>query len=114
VAGSLLMLSSTAAMALGLGQTGETRPGQPLLAEIPIISNVAGELDGATARLAPPEVFARVGLEPPRGVVGGLQFDIMPNAQGRMVVRVTSSEPVSVQALSFLVEVDWGKGRAGA
>ncbi len=112
VAGSLLMLSSTAAMALGLGQIQvKSRPGQPLLAEIPIISNVAGELDGATARLAPPEVFARVGLEPPRGVVGGLQFDIMPNAQGRMVVRVTSSEPVSAQALSFLVEVDWGKGR---
>lgn len=112
VAGSLLMLSSTAAMALGLGQIQvKSRPGQPLLAEIPIISNVAGELDGATARLAPPDVFARVGLEPPRGVVGGLQFDIVPNAQGRMVVRVTSSEPVSAQALSFLVEVDWGKGR---
>lgn len=112
VAGSLLMLSSTAAMALGLGQIQvKSRPGQPLLAEIPIISNVAGELDGATARLAPPEVFARVGLEPPQGVVGGLQFDIVPNAQGRMVVRVTSSEPVNAQALSFLVEVDWGKGR---
>ena len=112
VAGSLLMLSSTAAMALGLGQIQvKSRPGQPLLAEIPIISNVAGELDGATARLAPPDVFARVGLEPPQGLVGGLQFDIVPNAQGRMVVRVTSSEPVSAQALSFLVEVDWGKGR---
>ena len=112
VAGSLLMLSSTAAMALGLGQIQvKSGPGQPLLAEIPIISNVAGELDGASARLAPPEVFARVGLEPPRGIVGGLQFDIVPNAQGRMVVRVTSSEPVTAQALSFLVEVDWGKGR---
>ena len=99
-------------MALGLGQIRVlSAPGQPLLAEIPIISNEPGELENARARLASPETFARVGLEAPSGLVSDLQFEITTDAQGRAVVRVTGSAPVDVPALAFLVEVDWGQGR---
>ena len=108
----VLSLLSGGAMALGLGQIRVlSAPGQPLLAEIPIISNEPGELENARARLASPETFARVGLQPPSGLVNDLQFEITADAQGRAVVRVTSSAPVDVPALGFLVEVDWGQGR---
>ena len=111
VAIALLLLSSSA-MALGLGQIKVlSAPGQPLLAEIPIISNAPGELENARARLASPETFARVGLQPPAGLVRDLQFEITADAQGRAVVRVTSRAPVTVPAVGFLVEVDWGQGR---
>lgn len=107
-----LSLLSSGAMALGLGQIRVlSSPGQPLLAEIPIISNEPGELENARARLASPETFARVGLQPPSGLVSDLQFEITSDAQGRAIVRVTSSAPVDVPALGFLVEVDWGQGR---
>lgn len=107
-----LSLLSSGAMALGLGQIRVlSAPGQPLLAEIPIISNEPGELENARARLASPETFARVGLQPPSGLVNDLQFEITSDAQGRAVVRVTSTAPVDVPALGFLVEVDWGQGR---
>lgn len=107
-----LSLLSGGAMALGLGQIRVlSAPGQPLLAEIPIISNEPGELENARARLASPETFARVGLQPPSGLVSDLQFEIVADAQGRAVVRVTSSAPVDVPSLGFLVEVDWGQGR---
>jgi len=107
-----LSLLSGGAMALGLGQIRVlSAPGQPLLAEIPIISNEPGELENARARLASPETFARVGLQPPQGLVRDLQFEITADAQGRAVVRVTSAAPVDVPAVAFLIEVDWGQGR---
>ena len=107
-----LLLASGGAMALGLGQIRVlSAPGEPFLAEIPIISNEPGELENARARLASSDTFARVGLQPPTGLVRDLQFEITTDAQDRAVVRVTGSVPVDVAALAFLVEVDWGQGR---
>lgn len=111
VATALLLISSSA-LALGLGQIRVlSGPGQPLLAEIPIISNQPGELENARVRLASAETFARVGLAPPSGLVRDLQFEISADANGRAVVRVTSAAPVDTPSLSFLLEVDWGQGR---
>ncbi|MHB8911801.1 MAG: type IV pilus assembly protein FimV, partial [Lysobacter sp.] len=61
-----LALASAGAAALGLGQIEvKSRIGQPLLAEIPIISNDPAELEELRAGLASPETFARIGLQPP-------------------------------------------------
>jgi pilus assembly protein FimV len=99
-------------MALGLGDIRVlSRPGQPLVAEIPVISNEPGELENARVALASPATFARVGLEPPQGVVSELQFQFSQDQRGRAVIRVTSNTPVSQKAISFLIEVDWGQGR---
>ncbi|WP_425527467.1 type IV pilus assembly protein FimV, partial [Xanthomonas perforans] len=71
----LLMACSGAAMALGLGDIRVlSKPGQPLVAEIPVISNEPGELDNARVALASATTFARVGLERPQGLVSNLQF----------------------------------------
>jgi pilus assembly protein FimV len=107
-----LWLASTAAMALGLGEIRvRSQPGQPLVAEIPIISNQPGELEQLQARLASPGTFERVGLERPEGLVSSLDFAVALSDEGRPVIRVTSVEPVQVDAVNFLIEVDWGQGR---
>ncbi|MCD7098670.1 FimV/HubP family polar landmark protein [Stenotrophomonas sp. MMGLT7] len=107
-----LVLASGVASALGLGDIRVlSRPGQPLLAEIPVISNEPGELDDVRVALASAETFARVGLERPQGLVDDLHFALGQDSQGRAVIRVTSTVPVDAPSLSFLIEVDWGQGR---
>ena len=108
----VLALGSNAAMALGLGDIRVlSQPGQPLLAEIPVVSADPGELEAAKVALASPATFARVGLERPSGLISALQFDFAQDAQGRAVIRVRSATPVDVPVVSFLIEVDWGRGR---
>lgn len=111
LASGLLALAGPV-LALGLGRIEvRSQQGQPLLAEIPVVSSDPAELRQLQARLASPETFARIGLEPPRGVVSDLQFNVALDAGGRPVIRVTSAAPVTQDALTFLVEVDWGQGR---
>ena len=107
-----LALLSNAALALGLGEIKvKSQPGQPLLAEIPVISSEPGELEQLRARLASPVTFERVGLPRPQGLVNELDFAVALDDAGRPVVRVTSRTPVDVPAVNFLIEVDWGQGR---
>ncbi|AWH33855.1 FimV/HubP family polar landmark protein [Stenotrophomonas sp. SAU14A_NAIMI4_8] len=109
---ALLALASSSAMALGLGDIRVlSRPGQPLLAEIPVVSADPSELENLRVALASPVTFERVGLQRPTGLVSELQFELTTNAQGRAVVRVTSQTPVETPSLSFLIEADWGQGR---
>lgn len=107
-----LALASGTAAALGLGQIEvKSRLGQPFLAEIPIISSDPSELESLQAELASPITFARIGLQPPAGVVADLQFASALDAAGRPIIRVTSEQPVNEPLLTFLVSVDWGQGR---
>lgn len=112
VLGLVLALCSSAAMALGLGDIRVlSKPGQPLVAEIPVISSDPGELQNARVALASAVTFERVGLARPQGLVSELQFQFAQDSQGRAVIRVTSAAPVELPSLSFLIEVDWGQGR---
>jgi pilus assembly protein FimV len=107
-----LALASGAACALGLGQIEvKSRSGQPLLAEIPVISSGPDELAQLRAGLASPETFQRIGLEAPQGIVTDLRFTLALDSAGKPVIRVTSSLPVNQPLLTFLIEVDWGQGR---
>jgi pilus assembly protein FimV len=107
-----LAVAAGPASALGLGQLQvKSKPGQPLVAEIPIISSDPTELQGLQVQLASPETFRRVGLEPPQGVASSLRFEPALDAGGRPVIRVTSAAPVQQPLLTFLLEVDWGQGR---
>ncbi|AWH54145.1 fimbrial protein FimV [Stenotrophomonas sp. ESTM1D_MKCIP4_1] len=109
---ALLAFASSSAMALGLGDIRVlSRPGQPLLAEIPVVSADPSELENLRVALASAATFERVGLQRPTGLVSELQFELTTNSQGRAVVRVTSQAPVETPSLSFLIEADWGQGR---
>jgi pilus assembly protein FimV len=110
--GLALLAASGAAMALGLGEIRvKSQPGQPLVAEIPVVSSEPGELEQLRARLASPEIFERVGLQRPTGLVGQLDFAVALSDDGKPVIRVTSQDPVDTAAVNFLIEVDWGQGR---
>ena len=112
LSGLLLAIVAWPAFALGLGQIEvKSQAGQPLLAEIPVISADPSELEGLQARLASPDTFRRIGLDPPTGLVSGLQFVVALDARGRPVIRITSDAPVQQPLLTFLVEVEWGQGR---
>ncbi len=108
----LLAVAAGPAAALGLGQIQvKSQPGQPLLAEIPIISTDPSELQGLQVQLASPETFSSIGLEPPQGIVSTLHFEPALDTGGHPVIRITSPAAVQQPLLTFLIEVDWGQGR---
>lgn len=107
-----LLLASGAALALGLGEIRvKSKPGQPLVAEIPVISSDPAEMEQLQARLASPVTFERVGLPRPQGLVEELDFAVAVSDEGQPVIRVTSVSPVDQATVNFLIEVDWGQGR---
>lgn len=107
-----LALGSGSAFALGLGQIEVTSAlNQPLAAEIPVLSTLSGETDALVVRLAPPEALARVGLPAPVGVAANLEFALDTNSRGQTIIRVTTPDRVNDPFVSFLLEVDWGKGK---
>lgn len=107
-----LALGSSSAFALGLGQIEvKSALNQPLSAEIPVLSTQSGETDALVVRLAPPEALERVGLPAPSGVAANLEFTVDTNASGGTVIRVTTPGKVSDPFVTFLLEVDWGRGK---
>lgn len=106
-----LALTGTNVMALGLGPVRVTsKLNQPLQAEIPVIQGSAGEAEGLLVSLADQEDFDRLGIS--RSNLGvPLEFSVGKDAQGQVVIRVTSREPVRSTYLDFLIEANWPKGR---
>lgn len=106
-----LALGATNVLALGLGPVHvKSKLNQPLDAEIPVIEGDAHDADGLLVTLAGADDFERVGLS--RSHLGvPLDFAVVKNAQGGLVVKVTSKEPVRAAYLDFLVEANWTKGR---
>ncbi len=106
-----LALASSQTMALGLGQL-QVKSGlnQPLVAEIPIIAAMPGEVDNLSVCLASPEAFERVGLTRPSHSTANLSFSVGKNARGQNVILITSSGKFVEPFLSFLIEADWGRG----
>lgn len=107
-----LALACGAAHALGLGQIQvKSKPGEPFLAEIPVVTSQPDELYGLRAQLASPDTFARVGLSPPQGLVADLEFVVTQSSNGTPVIRVSTNAPVNTPSVVFLMEVNWGEGK---
>jgi pilus assembly protein FimV len=107
-----LALGTSQAWGLGLGGIRVSSSlNEPLVAEIPIISNVAGEVDGLKVKLASPDAFARVGIDRTALLPANLEFTVVKNAAGQPVVRVTTPNRLGEPILNFLLEVEWGRGR---
>ncbi|MGN6112168.1 MAG: type IV pilus assembly protein FimV, partial [Luteimonas sp.] len=109
---ALALAVALPALALGLGRiVVKSAPGQPLLAEIPVVAADASELGNLQVRLASPDTFRRVGLPAPDAATANLQFTVAVDGRGQPVIRVTSAAPLRQPLLTFLIEVDWGAGR---
>jgi pilus assembly protein FimV len=99
------------AHAAGLGKLSITSAlGQPLAAEIELFAADKAELDSLSANLASDQAFrdARVEFAP---VLTSLRFSVEKKPDGRAVLKVTSSRPVTDPFIDMLVELNWASGR---
>lgn len=99
------------ANAAGLGRLSVTSAlGQTLTAEIELFAEDKAELDSLSANLASDQAFrdARVDFAP---VLSSLRFAVEKKPDGRAVLKVTSSRPVTDPFIDMLVELNWASGR---
>ncbi|KMM80825.1 FimV/HubP family polar landmark protein [Pseudomonas deceptionensis] len=104
-------LSSGMAQALGLGElTLKSTLNQPLLAEIELLDVKDLTAAQVVPSLAPAQDFSNEGVPRP-AFLEDLRFTPVINADGKSVLRVTSSQPLSEPFVKFLVQVMWPNGR---
>ena len=97
------------AQAAGLGRlTVQSFLGQPLRAEIEVVSLLPGEESSLEARLATGNAFAQAGIEF-NPALAGVRFAI-EKRDARTVLRVTTRQSVNEPFLDMLVELRWATG----
>jgi pilus assembly protein FimV len=100
-----------AAMAAGLGKlTVLSGLGQPLQAEIDVVSLQPNETDSLSAKLAPTDAFRQANIEI-NGALLQVKFGIATRPGGRTVVTMTSTQPMNEPFVDMLIELDWASGR---
>ena len=110
LAAAVWLAAPLAAHAVGLGRLSVLSPlGQPLNAEIEVVSLQPSEEDGLNARLAPFEAFRQAGIDPSPALTGA-RFTL-ERRDGRAFIRLTTPQPVSEPFLDLLVELQWNGGR---
>jgi pilus assembly protein FimV len=106
-----LLFTAVGAEAAGLGKLSvQSALGQPLRAEIELLSINKDELAGITARLAGADAFKQARIDR-TDALGGLHFSVEQRASGQPVIRVTSNTPIADPFLDLLIEVNWSTGR---
>ncbi len=103
-------LASQPALALGLGSIQvRSALGQPLRAVIPVEVSKPGESKLLRVSLASPQAYERAGISLAQ-LATSLQFTVAKNAQGKPVIRVSTTNPVRAPYLDFLLEVNSPSG----
>ncbi len=106
-----MTLSAMSAGAAGLGKLSvNSALGQPLSAEIELVSLQPGEFESIAARIASPESYtdAKIEYSP---LLRQLRFAVERRADGKPILRITSSAPINEPFLDVLVEMSWPAGR---
>jgi pilus assembly protein FimV len=105
---ALMPISSFAA---GLGKLNVTSAlGEPLTADIELISVTPAELENITAAIASEETYATQGLEKPASHTG-IKVEVGKNASGAPVLKLRSAQAINDPFLDMLIQVDWATGR---
>src|SRR5688572_26412154 len=108
---SAILLAPAAAIGLGLGEIRlNSSLNEPLAAEIDLVAATPEELGTLNAQLASQEVFARYGLDRP-AYLNSLEFSVGRGQDGRSVLLVRSRDAISEPFVSFLIDVNWPRGR---
>jgi len=101
---------STQAFAIGMGGINVASAlGQPLKAEIELVSLKNAEKTSLVARLASPDIYKGAGLEYPYG--NKFIFQIESRANGEPYLKVSSAQPINDPFVSLLVELTWSSGK---
>ncbi|MBC7944669.1 MAG: FimV family protein [Burkholderiales bacterium] len=110
MAGILLLTISTT-HAAGLGKlTVASALGQPLRAEIDLVSVQKDELTSLTAKLASPDAFKQAELEY-TAALASVKVSVEKRPNGQLYIELTSSQPVEEPILDILIELSWASGR---
>jgi pilus assembly protein FimV len=84
--------------------------GQPLQAEIELVSVEKADRGSIAARLASAEAFKTAGVDYPYALPK-LKFEIVNRDSAQPRIRITSSQPVNEPFVTLLVEVVWSSGK---
>ena len=82
---------------------------QPFKGKINLLSTSIAEAKTLRVKVAPPEVFNRVGIDRP-AFLNSIRFRTTIQ-NGRPVILVSSSQPINEPFLNFLLEVSWPNGQ---
>lgn len=105
---ALLPLSSYAA---GLGKLNvNSGIGEPLKAEIELLSVTPEELSTLAASLASEDAYAQQGIQR-LGIHNNIKVEVAKTADGSPILKIHSNQPVSDPYLDMLIQVDWATGR---
>jgi pilus assembly protein FimV len=96
---------------LGLGEIHlNSALNEPMNAEIDLIAAGPDELAALRAALAPKDAFTRYGIDRPP-FLSTLTFKVGKSKDGRDVLLVRSTDSIPEPFVTFLVEVNWARGR---
>jgi pilus assembly protein FimV len=84
--------------------------GEPLKADIELISVTPEELNSISASIASQEAYATQGIEKPASH-NGIKVSIAKNSAGAPILKLNSAQPISEPFLDMLIQVDWSSGR---
>ena len=106
----LLVATPLAADAAGLGQLKVISAlGQPLRAEIDLISVPKDEVDLITARIATSDAYKRHNIEQQEGLTN-VRFSVEKRPNGEPYLKVTSTQAFNEPFLDLLIQLDWPSG----
>ena len=107
----LAALAPALAPALELGPI-EARSAlyEPLDARIPVRDARSGDLEGLNVTLGSPAQFELAGVARLRHL-GLLEFIVVAEGEGGGYIQVRTAEPIIEPSLTFLIDVDWPRGR---
>src|ERR1700684_1371264 len=105
------LLSPALSWGLGLGEIHlNSALNEPMNAEIDLIAAGPEELAALRASLAPKDAFTRYGIDRPP-FLSTLTFKVGKSKDGRDVLLVRSTDSIPEPFVTFLVEVNWARGR---
>ncbi len=97
--------------AAGLGKLNVTSGlGEPLRADIELLSVTPEELNSLVAAIASEEAYANQGIERPASH-NNIKIEIVKNSAGTSALKLKSTQPISEPFLDMLIQVDWASGR---
>jgi pilus assembly protein FimV len=105
------VLAPSLSWAIGLGEIHlNSALNEPLNAEIALVAATPEELGSLRAVLASRDTFTRYGIDRPP-FLSTIAFKVGHSKDGRDALLVTSTEAIPEPFVTFLVEVNWARGR---